>query len=669
MSKFASLSRLTLLFSILTITLLSGSLSSRSQTAIAAGGDIVPPAWHCGLMSNNLACDDLTTDTSGHAASPVLADMNGDGVLDIVVATANGRIIAITDNSPSEYGTKLFDVDIAPAYGQAANSQKIDSSPAVADIDNDGLPEVIVGTGQAHATNCQKGGVIVLDHNGSVKPGWPQLTFDASPSPANCPAPIFSSPAVGDLDNDGDLEIVVGGFDKRIYAWHHDGTLVAGFPPDSKHAVRFDWDVLKKRLADTIWGSPALADMNGDGAPDIILGTDEGNFDESWGGDHEGWDCPYASPPMAPWVPGYCGGTLYGLDGTGQALPGFQIQTLEILQSTPALYDINSDGIPEIFIGTGSWYHDNSPDHPTTGFRVFGWDHEGNALPGWEGGKVVGDTTPASPAVGDIDGDGDPEIMALAMDKKLYAWHHTGTAVSGFPMTPIDQSGTAYSYNVGRGLVLADYTGDGAMEAFITTGWSITIVDGSGTQLTTDTFPPNAPFYNAKGILRNMPAIGDVDGDGEAEMVVHNSNLYVWDLPGSGSADWPMFKQNAARTSYAAQPLLLSMPQTMAFLSDIDTPTPIQRSILIQNPGPDSINWTATSSQPGWAAVAPASGSVSTKTDIVTLTISPAGLALGTHQATVTINGGAVAGSPRTVDITVIVVPEIYPSHLPFINN
>jgi hypothetical protein len=43
------------------------------------------------------------------------------------------------------------------------------------------------------------------------------------------------------LDNDGALEIVAGGFDKRIYAWHHDGRLVDGFPT---------WSDLIGRLAD-----------------------------------------------------------------------------------------------------------------------------------------------------------------------------------------------------------------------------------------------------------------------------------------------------------------------------------------------------------------------------------------------------------------------------------
>ena len=68
----------------------------------------------------------------------------------------------------------------------------------------------------------------------------------------------------------------------------------------------------------------------------------------------------------------------------------------------------------------------------------------------------------------------------------------------------------------------------------------------------TNSGDPSRPFYYADGLLLNNPALGDVDGDGQLELVAHNSRLFVWDLPGGAiKADWPMFKRNPARTGAA----------------------------------------------------------------------------------------------------------------------
>ena len=320
--------------------------------------------------------------------------------------------------------------------------------------------------------------MIVLDRTGKVRPGWPQLADDWI-APMGCPDTIFSTPAIGDLDNDGKKEIVAGGFNFRLYAWRADGSLLPGFPPDSALAARFpnEWE-LKTRLADSIWSSPTLADLNRDGYLEIILSTDEGNRPP-------GWSCPYPLPDG--WRPDYCGGSLYVLDRFGRILPGFPKYILESMASSPAVVDLDGDGWLDIVVGTGTFYYDQSPDHATYGFRVYAWDHNGNDLRGWEGGKAVGGPTPASPAIGDLDGDGKMEVVIATYnpERKVYAWHANGQLMSGFPMQPVTERGTTLaSFDVPASFVLADYNGDARMDIFLSEAWTVAVVNGAGQQIT-----------------------------------------------------------------------------------------------------------------------------------------------------------------------------------------
>lgn len=616
--------------------------------------------WEIDLPAKN--CPGSSSNKNCHWSSPAAADIDGNGTPDVVAATNNGHVVVVGHD-----GTVLWDTDVAPAFGMAPGTQEIASSPAIADVDADGQPEIVVGTGSIRTDVCTQGGVVVLGHNGGVQAGWPQLAVDGSTPPPGCRDTIFSSPAVGDLDNDGDMEIVAGGFDKRIYAWHHDGSLLPGFPPDSYHSEQFPtWPSLQGRLADTIWSSPALADLDRDGYLDIVIGSDEGNMGN-------GWNCPYALP--GGWPAGYCGGGLYALDRHGELLPGFPVYIHETIQSSPAVADINDDGSPDIIVGTGSFYHNNSPDHPTNGFRVFAFGTEGDPVPGWEGGQAVGGPVPASPAVGDITGDGQSEVVvAIKDEKKLYAWRGNGQLVPGFPMTPLDLFGqTSGNYDAGTGFVLADYNGDGDMEIFFAQGWVITVVDGDGSQITSPQFPgATKPIYYTDGTLLNTPVVADLDGDGQVELVAQNAKLYGWELSSAGGeASWQRFKGSASGVGYVPMPpRLASTNAQLSTFYDVDGGRPARVTLTVVNVGDGVMEWEATA--PQRVTLGTTSGTVTLEQNVDVI-IDASGLQPGRHelgdiQIAATSNGEPVIGSPIVVPVEVV-VGELSQVYLPAVLN
>ncbi len=636
------------------------------QPVLATTSGFVPTAW-----SHNLPADTCyeQSSTDCHVGSPTLADINGDGFLDIIAVTNNGHVVVRKHN-----GSLLWDKDIAPAFGMSPGKHEIHSSPAVADIDQDGYLEIAVGAGTTHPNVCTQGGLILLDHNGNVEPGWPALAADGSVLPSGCRDSIFATPALGDLDNDGDLEVVAAGFDKRVYAWHHDGTLLPGFPPSSHHRSRFPtWTDLRDRLADNTWGSPALADLDGDGYLDIVLATAEGNFDASFGGDAGGWTCPYDAP--AGGINGYCGGSVYVFDRQANVLPGFPRYFLEAMGSTPAVADVNNDGRAEIFVGAGDYYYKFSPDHPTYGLRMYGLDFQGNDLPGWSGGKSVGAGVQSSASIGDIAGDSQPEIVVGGMNRRLYAWNVDGSAVSGFPMKPLDHQGNAnLGYMHGASFPLADYDGDDKMEIFVNQSWGVIIVDGNGQQFTSSNYPAdNKPIYYTGGTLFNTPAVGDIDNDGKLELIATHSRMHLWNLDDSSDAvDWGMFKYDASRLSFDSKARLAAFPKEFIIFHQVGNTSNAQELLPIHNVGQGVFNWQASTPSGIW--MSPDNGLLQPgESAMATVNIDTQGLGkgvypLGNITISATMEDGVVLNSPSEHTVTLI-VGDINQFYLPLISK
>jgi len=433
--------------------------------------------------------------------------------------------------------------------------------------------------------------VTAVDTSGNESaPSTPLDAWSAAPYMSGFPVSslnqFFSSPVVGDIDADNDLEIVIGSKDGNVYAWHHTGDLVSGWPKDTGGEV---------------WSSPSLVQLDDD--PELVVLSGTWNLGVyAWNHDGSGVLSPnglFASTPnrvrscpvcqdvdfdgRVEVFAGCSNGKVYAWnhDGTGYINPDGVFASLPSgeVASSPAIADVDDDGALEIFVGSlnGNFYGWNrdgtgyiNPDglfaaigasiwsSPSIGDldnngdleivvgchndSVYAWHHDGNAMANWPRG-TQGEVW-SSPALGDLDHDGDLEIVIGSYDYDYYAWHHDGSGVVGslgkLGYTDAKIWGSAALADIDEN-GLPDIVG-GSLDGYLY-AW-----DGGGHLL------PGWPVATWDGIY-GSPAVADLDLDGDLDVVCasYDGMLYVYDLGATENPDrmdWPMFRHDAFRTGY-----------------------------------------------------------------------------------------------------------------------
>lgn len=209
---------------------------------ISASADNNTIAWYPndGGLNPAFPVRHVITDQAPGASSVFAADINGDGLTDIVAGIRLNNEVAWFQNNGGS--TPTF------TKRTLSTSQSRVEFVAAADLNNDGALDII-----SAATTADK--VSWFVNNGGQNPTFTELAVDES-----IVAPV--SIAVGDVDQDGHIDIAVtSSLEDRTYWYRNDGASIPSFSRTALSEGR-----VRSRTVD-------IADIDGDGDPDIIAGS------------------------------------------------------------------------------------------------------------------------------------------------------------------------------------------------------------------------------------------------------------------------------------------------------------------------------------------------------------------------------------------------------------
>lgn len=227
-------------------------LAALPEARIAYGTSV----GEIGLLS--LAGDFIWQNKIGSAMSkaPVVGDLNNDGKLNIIAISDLGQIFVFDEDGETLTGFPMF------------TNTNSSSQLALGDIDGDHFFEIVL---------VSKHSVFAFSHVGVLESGFPiQMSLNNDEGEG---ASLVASPILVDIDDDGQPEILVGSDANKLEAYHVTGERVQDFPLSVGHSVR---------------STATVGDLDNDGDIEIVVGADDGFLYV--------WDLPgKLEPGNIPW--------------------------------------------------------------------------------------------------------------------------------------------------------------------------------------------------------------------------------------------------------------------------------------------------------------------------------------------------------------------------------
>jgi hypothetical protein len=499
----------------------------------------------------NISFSSQSTNALGQGSLISLADIDGDGKPDIVICGGTDATVIrnVSTKTALSFGPNT-DVNLGIAYG----------SVIVADIDGDGKPDLIARDGSANVIT------VWLNNPLPAPPALPPPPIISSLSPVGAPYNTTIQISGQNFNSSASSNRVTFGATNGQITSASSNNLSVNVPPGSTLS-----QVSVLNLSNNLAGAsenpfiPTLktpqklgansystksyltgdnplitcvADINGDGIPDIIslIGSSNSTWFNVYTGTNSTKSFSYAAGiSFGNSINHRTGLAIADVDGDGKPdvilhandqgvtiylntstvngvsfAPGINIPTGAAIL---AIADVDGDGKPDIAVSsaTGVTFLINSSTPGTVSFSAQTYI---DAL-----------KTPASIKLADIDGDGKPDLVTTSGGgDSTIAFIYINQSVAG----GVSFSGPLF-LNIGLGprvvAAITDMDGDGKPDIISTTdaydyGETLTVIRNTSSKGNLSFTPfQSFPITSATGIITNNIAIGDVDGDGKPDIV------------------------------------------------------------------------------------------------------------------------------------------------------
>jgi len=344
----------------------------------------------------------------GEQSIPAFADMDADGDFDLFIGEGYGNV-NFYRNTGSETVPQWEPV--------TANYNSINvgrrSSPVFADVDDDSDLDLFIGQDEGRIFFYRNDGTIYL-------PSWTTITE----SYLFIDVGTFSHPALVDIDDDGDMDLFIGESEGNINFYRTEETI----PIPSWSKVTENYFAI-----DADFSSPTFADIDGDGDLDLFIGRKDGKIDfyENIG-----------TADSAFWI----------------LIPD-QHNFLDVgTYVAPAFVDIDGDADLDMFVGQiygkiHFFRNDGTPQNPS-------WTQVSENFDLIDVGKY------SVPTFGDLDSDGDFDLLVGNEEGKIYFYRNDGTP-EAFSFVPVTDCYDSIDVGERSALVLCDFDADDDLDLFV----------------------------------------------------------------------------------------------------------------------------------------------------------------------------------------------------------